>query len=64
MRARRPLLLAGPLRDQQDETKSGFCLYRTGLEETLALTERDPSVRAGRIAIEAMTWLTRKGSLG
>jgi uncharacterized protein YciI len=64
MRDQRSLVLAGPFRDQADETKRGFCVYRTGLEDTLALTERDPAVRAGRIAIEAMTWLTKKGSLG
>jgi uncharacterized protein YciI len=58
------MVLAGPFRDQVDETKRGFCLYRTGLEDTRALIEQDPSVRAGRMAVEAMTWLTPKGELG
>jgi uncharacterized protein len=40
-----------------------MCIYRTGLEETRRLAEEDPSVRAGRMAIEAMTWLTLKDEL-
>jgi uncharacterized protein len=63
MRQRGHLVLAGPFRDQDDETKRGLAIYRTSLEETRRLTEQDPSVQAGRIAIEAMTWLTPKGVL-
>jgi uncharacterized protein YciI len=59
------LLLAGPFDGQDDETKRGFALYRTGLEETRRLiADGDPSVRAGRMAVEVMTWLTQKGVLG
>jgi uncharacterized protein YciI len=59
------LLLSGPFDGQEDETKRGFCVYRTGLEETRQLiAEGDPSVRAGRMAVEVMTWLTQKGVLG
>jgi uncharacterized protein YciI len=63
MRERGVLLAAGPFEDQDDETKRGICIYRTGLEETRRLAEEDPSVQAGRMAIEAMTWLTLKGEL-
>jgi uncharacterized protein len=63
MRERGVLLAAGPFEDQNDETKRGICIYRTGLEETRRLAEEDPSVQAGRMAIEAMTWLTMKGEL-
>jgi uncharacterized protein YciI len=57
------LLLSGPFRDQDDETKRGFCVYRTGLDETRRLTEGDPAIKAGRMTAELMTWLTRKGAL-
>jgi uncharacterized protein len=57
------LVLSGPFTDQEDETKRGLCIYRTGLEETRRLTEADPAVQAGRMRAEAMTWLTRKGAL-
>lgn len=63
MRERGHLVLAGPFRDQEDETKRGLAIYRTTLDETRRLTQQDPSVQAGRIAIEAMTWLTPKGVL-
>ena len=63
MRKRGVLLVAGPFRDQPDETKRGICLYRTGLAETRRLAEQDPSVQAGRMAVETMTWLTQKGAL-
>jgi uncharacterized protein len=57
-------LLGGPFDDQEDETKRGFSLYRTGLDETRRLIEEgDPSVRAGRMSVEVMSWLTPKGAL-
>jgi uncharacterized protein len=63
LRTQGHMLLSGPFRDQVDKTKRGFCVYRTGLDETRRLTEQDPAIKAGRMAAEAMTWLTRKGAL-
>jgi uncharacterized protein YciI len=57
------LLVAGPFDDQQDESFRGLALYRTDLEETRRLSEQDSSVQAGRMAVEVMTWLTKKGKL-
>lgn len=57
------LLVAGPFADQPDESWRGICLYGTGLEETRALAESDPMVRAGRLAFDAFTWLTPAGAL-
>ncbi len=57
------LVLAGPFSDQPDEAVRGFCLYRSGLEETRRLAESDPSVRAGRMAVDVMTWWTKRGAL-
>ena len=61
MRERGHLLVAGPFDDQEDETLRGFCIYCTGLEETRALVRDDPSVQAGRMAADVMTWLTHRG---
>jgi len=61
MRERGHLLVAGPFRDQEDETLRGFCMFSTGLDETRALVEEDPSVQAGRIAADVMTWLGPRG---
>jgi uncharacterized protein YciI len=64
MREQGHLILSGPFHGQADETKRGFSLYRTSLDETLSLiADGDPSVRAGRMSVEAMTWLTLKGVL-
>jgi uncharacterized protein YciI len=63
MRQAGHLLLAGPFSDQPDETLRGLCVYRTGLEETRALATTDPSVRAGRMAAEVMTWWTLPGAV-
>jgi uncharacterized protein YciI len=57
------LVLAGPFSEQADETLRGFCLYRTSVEETRRLAESDPSVQAGRIAVDVMGWWTKRGSL-
>jgi uncharacterized protein YciI len=57
------LVLAGPFSDQPDETWRGFCLYKTSVEETRRLAESDPSVRAGRMAVDVMGWWTKRGSL-
>jgi uncharacterized protein len=64
MREQELLVLAGPFDGQEDETKRGFSLFRTDVDETKRLiNEGDPSVRAGRMSFEAMTWLTTKGAL-
>jgi uncharacterized protein YciI len=57
------LLIAGPFSDQADETLRGFCLYRTSVEETRRLAESDPSVQAGRMAVDVMGWWTGRGAL-
>jgi uncharacterized protein YciI len=62
MRDRGFMLVGGPFDDQADETFRGMSLYRTGLEET-RIAEQDPSVRAGRMAVDVMTWLTPKNEL-
>jgi uncharacterized protein YciI len=63
MKKRGVLLVAGPFDDRQDESFRGLALYRTDLEETRRLCEQDPSVQAGRMAVDVMTWLTKKGEL-
>jgi uncharacterized protein YciI len=59
----RGLVAAGPYRDQPDESLRGMCLFSLSVDEARALMERDPSVRAGRLAVEPMSWLTPKGAL-
>jgi uncharacterized protein len=63
MREQGHMLIAGPFSDQPDESLRGFCLYKTDLDETRRLAESDPSVQAGRIAVDVMTWWTKRGAL-
>ena len=57
------LLLAGPFADQPDESLRGLCVYGCDRDEARALAESDPSVQAGRLAVEVMTWRTRRGAV-
>jgi uncharacterized protein len=57
------LLVAGPFADQPDESLRGLCVYSCGLDETRALAESDPSVRAGRLAVDVMTWWVQRGAV-
>jgi uncharacterized protein YciI len=63
MAARGKLVGAGPFSDQPDDSLRGLCFYATSVEEARVLAEQDPSVRAGRLAVDVMTWWTRKGSV-
>ena len=63
MRAEGHLLAAGPFEDQPDITWRGICLYAAGVEEARALAEEDPSVKAGRLRIEAWRWWFRRGEV-
>ena len=54
----------GPVRDQPDVSLRGLTFYRTGsLEQARQLAEADPAVRAGRLAVEIMTWYCPPGTM-
>jgi uncharacterized protein len=57
------ILVGGPFSDQPDETLRGMSLYSVGLEEARRLAEADPSVRAGRLAVDVLTWWTKPDEL-
>ncbi len=54
----------GPVVDQPDPALRGLTFYRTGsLEQSRQLAEADPAVRAGRLAVEIMTWYCPPGTM-
>ena len=54
----------GPVSDQPDPSLRGLTFYRTGsLEQSRQLAEADPAVRAGRLAVEIMTWYCAPGAM-
>src|SRR2546426_12567832 len=56
-------VISGPVDGQPDEALRGIGVYRTSVEETRRLLEGDPSVRAGRLAVEEFTWDMPAGTL-
>jgi uncharacterized protein len=48
------LVAAGPL---DDEELRGLSIFSVGPEEARELSERDPAVRAGRLAIKVVPWM-------
>ena len=55
------MAVSGPFSEQPDETWRGFCLYTVELAEARRLAESDPSVQAGRMAVDVMAWWTARG---
>jgi uncharacterized protein YciI len=54
----------GPVLDQPDESLRGLSFLRTGsLDQARVLALEDPAVKAGRLAVEVMTWWCPPGSL-
>jgi len=54
----------GPVTEQPDESLRGLAFYRAGsLEQSRQLAEADPAVRAGRLAVEIMTWYCPPGTM-
>jgi uncharacterized protein YciI len=54
----------GPLSGQPDVSLRGISVYRTSVDEARQLALEDPSVQAGRLAVEVFTWLMQPGALG
>ena len=63
LRQRGLLLTNGPFDGQSDESWRGICLYGTTVEEARSLAEDDPAVKAGRLEVEAFTWMYPKGTI-
>jgi uncharacterized protein len=54
----------GPVIEPPDPSLRGLTFYRTGsLERSRQLAEADPAVRAGRLAVEIMTWYCPPGTM-
>jgi uncharacterized protein len=54
----------GPVHNPPDETLRGIAIYRAESEsDALALARSDPSVRAGRLTVDVMTWWAPRGTL-
>ena len=64
LRAAGDIVTNGPVSDQPDGSLRGLTFYRTGsLARARQLAEGDPAVRAGRLAVEIMTWYCPPGTM-
>jgi uncharacterized protein YciI len=57
------LVASGPFSDQEDESLRGLALMTVSPERARELYSIDPAVKAGRLAVQAMTWLTPAGGV-
>ncbi len=65
LRAAGQVATNGPVDGPADPSLRGLTFYRTGsLEQSRQLAENDPAVRAGRLAVEIMTWYCPPGTMG
>jgi uncharacterized protein len=64
MREEGHAVLTGPLSGQPDQSLRGINVFRTSVEETRRLMDQDPSVQAGRLAVDVFTWYLPEGLLG
>ena len=63
LRDRGYLVGGGPLIDQDDERLRGISIMACDPETARRLSNEDPSVRAGRLAVEVMTWMVPAGNI-
>jgi hypothetical protein len=57
------LVAAGPLDGQDDQRLRGISILSVDPETARRLYSADPAVRAGRLAVQIMTWLVPAGSV-
>jgi uncharacterized protein len=63
LRDRGLLLAGGPLVDQDDERLRSISIWTCDAETARRLSNDDPAVRAGRLAVEVMTWMVPAGNV-
>jgi uncharacterized protein len=54
----------GPVLDQPDEALRGLAIFATeSVDRARELANTDPAVQAGRLEVQAMTWMCRPGTM-
>ncbi|WP_432950769.1 YciI family protein [Kribbella sp. CA-253562] len=57
------VLAGGPLVDQDDDRYRGWSIWSVDQQTARIHAEADPAVRAGRLAVDVMTWMMPSGTL-
>jgi uncharacterized protein YciI len=64
MRQAGHVITNGPVRDQPDEALRGIAIFATeSADRARELANTDPAVQAGRLEVQAMTWLCPPGTM-
>jgi uncharacterized protein len=63
LRDRGYLVGGGPLVDRDDDHLRGISIMSCDPETARRLSSEDPAVRAGRLAVEVMTWMVPAGNV-
>ncbi len=54
----------GPVRDQPDDALRGIAIFATeSVDQATELANADPAVQAGRLQVQAMSWLCPPGTM-
>jgi uncharacterized protein len=59
----RGLVAGGPLLDQDDERLRGISIWSVDPDTARRISEEDPAVQAGRLAVQVMTWMVPAGNI-
>ena len=57
------LIAGGPLVEQDDERLRSISIWACDAETARRLSNDDPAVQAGRLAVEVMTWMVPAGNV-
>jgi uncharacterized protein len=57
------LVAGGPVLGQDDERLRGIAMMSVDLATARELCRADPAVRAGRLAVQVMTWMVPAGNV-
>lgn len=57
------IVAVGPFTDQDDERLRGLSVLSVDPETARRLYSADPAVRAGRLAVQVMTWMVPEGNV-
>jgi uncharacterized protein len=63
LRERGYIVAGGPLVDQDDERLRGMSIMSCDPETARRVSNEDPAVQAGRLAVEVMTWMVPAGNV-
>ena len=63
LRSEGVIVANGPFGEQSDPSLRGLSIFSCGLDEARRLSDKDPSVQAGRLSYDVFEWWVAAGTL-